>query len=245
MKRYCFKLTLLLLATALIFGGCNSQGPGTAETSEKKDSNSESAPEKKKALGSKRITLEEAGPMIPPVPAVLLSVNGDEGEDEISVVWTFVINGKPPQIGISVEDAHVALGFLKKHKEFVLNVPTADMVKQFDIVDMNSSKVDDKYKLSGLTRGKASLIKAPTVEESPIQLECRVVDILRVPPKRTVFVAKVVATRVLEGATDSKGKLLVDAVPFFGMTAGSGEFYTMGKRLGRIGQSVGRDDIKY
>lgn len=239
-------LTVISLTGSLLINGCNSETPNSTESNEKHVSREESSPEKHKALGKKRITLKEAGPMIPPVPALLLSVNGDKDrEDEVSVVWTFVINGKPPQIGISVEDSHVALGFLKRHKEFVLNVPTVDMVKQFDIVDMNSSKVQDKYKLSGLTRGKASIVKAPTVEESPIQLECRVVYILRVPPKRTVFIAKVLATRVLEGATDSKGKLLVNSVSFFGMTAGSGEFYTMGKRVGHIGQSVGRDDIKY
>lgn len=94
-------------------------------------------------------------------------------------------------------------------------------------------------------RGKAQGIDAPTVEESPIQLECRVINTIRVPPKRTVFIAEVVSTRVFESVTDEKGKLRVDAVPFFGMTAGSGEFYTMGKRIGNIGQRVGREDIKY
>jgi hypothetical protein len=38
---------------------------------------------------------------------------------------------------------------------------------------------------------------------------------------------------------------MVDKVGFFGMTAGSGEFYTMGEKVGYIGRSVGRDDIKY
>jgi hypothetical protein len=41
------------------------------------------------------------------------------------------------------------------------------------------------------------------------------------------------------------GRLIVSNVPFFGMTAGSGEFYTMGKLVGHIGKTVGRTDIKY
>ena len=49
-----------------------------------------------------RVALPEPGPMIPPVPAILLTVNGRPGDpDEISVVWTFVINGSPPQVGIT------------------------------------------------------------------------------------------------------------------------------------------------
>ncbi len=194
----------------------------------------------------KRIRLAENGPMVPPVPAILLTVNGKPGDPkEISVVWTFILEGQPPQIGISVADYHVAGDLIKRHKEFVLNVPSAEIVDAFDVVDMNSSKVGDKYALSKLTEGKAEVVNAPTVMEAPIQVECRVFNTIRVPPQRTVFFADVVATTVHEGVCDENGRLIVDNVPFFGMTAGSGEFYTMGRRVGHIGKSVGRDDIKY
>jgi len=197
-------------------------------------------------IGDARISLKEPGPMIPPVPAILLTVNGlGDNLPEITVVWTFVINGKPPQIGISVEDTHAALALIKEHKEFVLNVPTIDMVEAFDKIDMNSSKLGDKFKLSGLTQGKAQTVNAPSIEESPIQVECKIIHELRVPPVRTVFIAEVKATTVLPNVCDSTGKLMVDNVNFFGMTAGSGEFYTMGKKIGHIGKSVGRNDIKY
>ncbi|MFQ5704442.1 MAG: flavin reductase family protein [Gemmatimonadales bacterium] len=193
-----------------------------------------------------RVTLPETGPMLPPVPAILLTVNGmPDGPDEISVVWTFVVNGTPPQVGISVGKEHVGGDLIRSHGEFVLNVPTVDMVDAFDTVDMNSGSVGDKFELSGLTRGRATAVDAPTVEESPIHVECRVFDTIEVPPLRTVFLADVLATRVLQGATDDRGRLNVSAVPFFGMTAGSGEFYTMGRKVGYIGKSVGRDDIKY
>ena len=193
-----------------------------------------------------RLKLSENGPMIPPVPAILLTVRGKPGDpDEISVVWTFVIEGKPPQIGISVADYHISGDLIKMHKEFVLNVPTADIITAFDTVDMNSSKVGDKYSLSGLTEGKAVKVNAPTVEEAPIQVECRIFNTINVPPHRTVFFANVVATTVHEGVCDKDGRLIVPNVSFFGMTAGSGEFYTMGKLVGHIGKTVGRSDIKY
>ncbi len=191
-------------------------------------------------------TLEQPGPMLPPMPAILLSINGaQDGPDEISVLWSFVINGNPPQIGVSAGDEHVARGLLSQHGEFVLNVPTAAMVDAFDVVDMSSSRVADKFALAGLTRGRATTVRAPTVEESPIHLECRVFDSLVVPPARTLFIADVLATTVTDGICDAEGRLLVDNVPFFGMTAGSGEFYTMGEAIGHIGMSVGRNDIKY
>jgi flavin reductase (DIM6/NTAB) family NADH-FMN oxidoreductase RutF len=200
----------------------------------------------KHSKDDKRLRLTENGPMIPPVPAILLTVNGKPSDPkEISVVWTFVLEGKPPQIGISVADYHIAGDLIKMHEEFVLNVPTADMVTAFDTVDMNSSKVGDKYALSKLTEGKAVVVDAPTISEAPIQVECRIFNTIAVPPQRTVFFADVVATTVLEGVCDKNGRLIVPNVSFFGMTAGSGEFYTMGKPVGHIGKTVGRNDIKY
>jgi flavin reductase (DIM6/NTAB) family NADH-FMN oxidoreductase RutF len=196
--------------------------------------------------GQRRVPLPKPGPMLPPVPAILVTVNGRPGEpDEISVLWTFVVNGNPPQVGVSAGDEHRANDLIALHREFVLNVPVASIVRAFDLVDMSSSRVADKFALSGLTRGTATVVKAPTVAESPIQVECRVSHVLRVPPARTVYLADVVATTVHEGACDESGRLRVSAVPFFGMTAGSGEFFTMGEKVGHIGQTAGRSDIRY
>ena len=196
--------------------------------------------------GLARRTLDKPGPMLPPVPAILLTVNGGPGEpDEMAVVWTFVVNGDPPQVGISVGDEHVAGGLIDKHQQFVLNVPVAGLLHAFDRVDMNSSHRGDKFALSGLTRGRAKVVDAPTVEEAPIQVECRVIHRLRVPPARTVFLAEVVATTVHEGVCDADGRLIVGSQAFFGMTAGSGEFYTLDRPVGHIGQTVGRRDIRY
>ncbi len=183
---------------------------------------------------------------MPPVPAVFVTVDGKAGEpDEISVVWSFVVNGNPPQIGISPGHEHRANELVGLHGDFVLNVPTATIVERFDTVDMNSSRVADKFALSGLTRGRAVAVDAPTVEEAPIHCECRTITSLEIPPMRKLFIAEVVATTVLEGAADQAGRLVVPNVRFFGMTAGSGEHYTMGERVGNIGMTVGRTDIKY
>lgn len=82
-------------------------------------------------------------------------------------------------------------------------------------------------------------------EENSTQLECRVSHTLRVPPVRTVFIAEVVATTVHEGVCDDHGRLRPDSAAFFGMAAGCGEFFTLGRKVGHIGQSVGRHDIRY
>jgi flavin reductase (DIM6/NTAB) family NADH-FMN oxidoreductase RutF len=193
-----------------------------------------------------REAIPTPGPMLPPVPAIITSVHGKPGDpDELSVLWTFVVNGSPPQVGVAPGDEHLASALLALHREFVLNVPVASMIHAFDRIDFSSSRVGDKFALTGLTRGTATRVKAPTVQEAPIQLECRVSHVLRVPPVRTVFIADVVATTVHEGICDPDGRLRPESAAFFGMMAGCGEFYTMDRKVGHIGQSVGRRDIRY
>lgn len=198
------------------------------------------------ATGRRRTTLAKPGPMLPPSPAILTSVRGRPGDpDELAVLWTFVVNGDPAQVGVAAGDEHIAGGLIALHREFVLNVPTASMIHGFDVVDFSSSRAGDKFAKSGFTRGQATRIDAPAVNEAPIQLECRVSHVLRVPPVRTVFIADVVATTVHEGVCDDQGRLRAGSAAFFGMSAGSGEFYTLGQKVGHIGQSVGRRDIRY
>ena len=219
---------------------------GCTDRSEADDAEEPGAQAPPREVLGPRAVLAEPGPMVPPVPAILLTINGRPGDpDEISVLWTFVVNGDPPQVGVSAGTEHLARELLEENPEFVLNVPTAAMVQAFDTVDMNSSRVADKFALSGLTRGRATVVDAPTVEEAPVQCECRTIGSLEVPPVRKIFVAEVVATTALEGAVDGTGRLLVPRVDFFGMTAGSGEHFTMGRRVGNIGMTVGRTDIKY
>lgn len=230
------------LSASVILGGWNA-GCGPASDPPVP---SGATPESVPVTYGPRRPLAEAGPMLPPVPAVLVTTNGRPGDpDEISVLWSFVLNGDPPQVGVSAGREHVVGDLIDLHGEFVLNVPLARDVERFDTVDMNSSRVGDKFELSGFTRGRATAVDAPTVEEAPIHLECRVLDRVQLPPVRTVYLAEVLATTALEGAVDDAGRLIVPAVPFFGMTAGSGEHWTMGAKVGNIGMTVGRTDIRY
>ncbi len=200
-----------------------------------------------------RYELPQPGPMLPPVPAIVLGVAGDESvEDDLTIVWTFVLNGDPPQVGISVADdsaisgdTYVGLELLKRHGEFTLNVPDASWVETFDRIDMTASTRADKFAEHGLTRLPSKLIAAPGIAEAAIVLECKVVQSHRLPPIRTVFLAEVIRTTVHRGVTDEKGRLITSSRPFFGMTAGNGEFWTMGRKVGHIGMTKDRDDIRY
>jgi flavin reductase (DIM6/NTAB) family NADH-FMN oxidoreductase RutF len=200
-----------------------------------------------------RIELPEPGPMLPPVPAVVLGVKGDgDGQDDLTVVWTFVLNGSPPQVGISVAETsavsgagQVALPLLKKHGEFTLNVPDATWVDAFDVIDMCASERDDKFARAGLTRLQSGTVNAPGIAEAPIVLECAVMDAHPLPPARTLFTAEVTRVTTHPGVITPEGRLIPGSRPFFGMAAGCGEFLKFGTKVGYIGMTVGPSRIRY
>src|SRR5262249_6024214 len=103
-------------------------------------------PETRPSGSNRRVPLPRPRPMLPPLPPILPTVNGKPGgRDEISVLWTFVVNGDPPQVGVSAGDEHRAGPLVALHREFVLNVPVATIVDEFDRVDMSSGRTADKF----------------------------------------------------------------------------------------------------
>jgi len=245
MKNY--NLTFIISFFLSILFSCNNNSPELAESSDNIIN------EKIAVTQENRFELPQAGAMIPPVPAIVLGVKGDSTlEDDLTIVWTFVLEGSPALIGISVPnnsaitgDTYVGLELLKKHGEFTLNVPDESWVTEFDNIDMTASSRTDKFAANGLTRLPSKLIDAPGIAEAAIVLECKILQMHALPPQRTVFFAEVVRTSVHPGVTDENGRLIAKSREFFGMTAGNGEFWTFGRKVGNIGKTIKRKDIRY
>jgi flavin reductase (DIM6/NTAB) family NADH-FMN oxidoreductase RutF len=200
-----------------------------------------------------RMELPQPGAMLLPAAAAVLGVKGDETvRDDLTVVWSFILDGTPPQVGVSVgvksaisAELQVALELLKKHGEFTLNVPDTSWLEAFDRIDMCASERTDKFAKVGLTRLPSKTVRAPGIAEAPIVLECQVISSHSLPPNRTVFFADVLRTTVQEGVADEHGRLIPTSKEFFGMLAGCGEFWTFGSRVGHIGQTKGIASIRY
>lgn len=206
-----------------------------------------------KDLSSDRVELANPVPMIPPAVCAVTGVCGDEiVKDDLIVLWTFVVSAEPPQVGISIPEILQKTGepfhtyeFLKKHGEFTLNILDSSYINQFDIVDMSSSQKTDKFALSGLTKCPSKTIKAPGIAEAAIILECWVSAICSVPVNRAIIIGEVLRTTIQQGVVDGNGRLIPKSREFIGMLTGCGEFWTFGKKVGHIGQTKGRDDIRY
>lgn len=178
------------------------------------------------------------GNMIYPVPAVLVSCRDRKGQDNlITVAWTGTINTNPPMAYISVRPERYSYSMIKETGEFVINLTTKDMVHAVDYCGVKSGAHIDKWKETGLTKVEAEQVNAALIEESPVNIECRVTEIVPLGSHH-MFVAEVVNVKVSRQYMDEKNSFdLSKANP---IVYSHGWYYDLGKKLGRFGYSVAK-----
>ena len=144
------------------------------------------------------------GTMIYPLPAVLVSCGSSEEEYNIlTVAWVGTICSNPPMCYISVRPERHSYPIIKKNMEFVINLTTKDMAYATDWCGVRSGKEFNKFNEMKLTPGKASVVNAPIIEESPLCIECRVKEIMSLG-SHDMFIADVVNVKADEKYLNSE-----------------------------------------
>lgn len=177
------------------------------------------------------------GTMIYPVPAVMVSCGSEPSEYTIiTVSWVGTICTNPAMCYISVRPERHSYSIIKKNMEFVINLTTKELAYATDWCGVNSGKEYRKFTEMKLTPGKSTLVNAPTIEESPLCIECRVKEVIALG-SHDMFIADVVNVQADEKYIDSQTGAfhLEDA----GLLAYShGKYYELGEFVGKFGWSV-------
>ena len=180
------------------------------------------------------------GNMLYPVPAVLVSVADKDGNDNlITIAWTGTVCSDPAMTYISVRKERHSHHMLKESGEFVINLVSKDICKAADFCGVRSGRDIDKFEATGLTREAASTVKAPMVKESPVNIECKVTQVLELG-SHDMFLAKVTAVQVDESLLDEKGKLDLNRAHLVAYS--HGEYQTFDHILGTFGYSVKKNN---
>lgn len=176
------------------------------------------------------------GNMLYPLPAVMVSVADKDGNyNIITVAWTATVCTNPPMLSISVRPERYSYHMIKETGEFVVNLTTESLAYATDYCGVRSGKDVDKFKEMKLTPEVAKKVKAPLIKESPVNIECKVREVLELGSHH-MFLAEVMAVHVDESYMNEKGKFeLSKAKP---IVYSHGEYYGIGKLLGTFGHSV-------
>ena len=141
--------------------------------------------------------LWKPGNMLYPLPVVMVSLADRDGRPNIiTLAWVGTVCTNPPMVSISVRPERYSYPILKETGEFVINLTTKELAFATDYCGVKSGRDVDKFKEMGLTPIPASEVKAPMIKESPVNIECKVRQILPLG-SHDMFLADVVAVHAL------------------------------------------------
>lgn len=146
------------------------------------------------------------GTMLNPVPVVMVSCGDIEKSNIITIAWTGIVNSNPPMTYVSVQRSRHSHDIIKEKGEFVINLVNQELVRACDYCGVRSGRDADKWADMRLTRAEADIVSAPLIAESPVNLECKVKDVLEYP-SHDVFVSEIVSVHVDERLMDKSGKV--------------------------------------
>lgn len=177
------------------------------------------------------------GNMLYPLPAVIVSTADKKGNDNmITIAWTGTVCTNPAMLYISVRPERYSYHMILESGEFAVNLTTKELARAADWCGVRSGKDTDKWKETGLTRGKAEkLIYAPVIQESPVNIECKVREVKELGSHH-MFLAEVLAVQADNRYMKESGKFELNGAGL--LTYSHGEYFLLGKKLGKFGWSV-------
>ena len=176
------------------------------------------------------------GNMLNPVPAVMVSVTDKEGKSNIiTVAWAGTVCTNPPMVSISVRPSRYSYQILEETGEFVINLTNESLVKACDYCGVVSGRDVDKFAKTGLTPIPMEHVHAMGIDESPVNMECKITE-KRELGSHTMFIAEVVGVTVDDRYMDETGKFHINESGL--VMYSHGEYFALGKKLGKFGYSV-------
>ena len=168
----------------------------------------------------------------------LVTGKADDRVNSMTISWGMVgIEWAKPVFVTFIRESRFTRSLIEKNGEFTVNIPVDDSAKKIlTFCGSKSGRDVDKWSEMHLTRGNAqTLIYAPIIEESPVNIECQVVKVEELGSHH-MFLAKVTGVQVDDRFMQDNGKFALNKT---GLLAYShGEYFDLGKSLGTFGYSV-------
>jgi len=159
---------------------------------------------------------------LPIKPVYLVSCEHDGKKNIVSVGMFAYFSGKPTLVGIGIAPSRFSYGLIRRSGAYVVNVVDDRLTGAVKLCGDNSGRDVDKFDLAGLTASPASRITAPLIEESPLSIECKVVQVVETGD-HVWFIGEVLATHVRKGYKWKDGLL-------FKWVGEEGFYYRVGKK---------------
>jgi flavin reductase (DIM6/NTAB) family NADH-FMN oxidoreductase RutF len=169
-----------------------------------------------------------------PVPAVMVTCGPYDAANIITLAWVGTVCSTPPTIGISIRPSRYSHGLIKEQAEFGVNLPPRDLLHDTDYCGMVSGREASKFAQTGLTPIRASVVHTALIAECPVNMECRVTQILSLG-SHDLFLGEIVAVHADELVLDDEGNLDLGRCRAFAF--GERAYWAISDRLEMYGYS--------
>lgn len=163
---------------------------------------------------------------LPIKPVYLVSVEHEGKKNIISIGMFAFFSGKPTLVGVGIAPSRHSFELVRKSGEYVVNVVDEKLMETVRICGRKSGREVDKFKLVKLTPVKGVKVKAPLIQESPVNIECKVIKEVEAGD-HVWFIGEVLAVHVREGYNWKDGLL-------FKWIGKEGFYYTVGEKTGKF-----------
>lgn len=142
-------------------------------------------------MKKKSFPLAKVYTLLEPGPVTLITTTHKGRHNIMTQSWHMMMEFVPPLVGCLISGNNFSFSALMKHRECVINIPTAELAKQVVGIGNCSGETTEKFHKFGLTPRPSSKVDAPLIEECYASLECVLSD-TRFVNKYNFFVLEVV-----------------------------------------------------
>lgn len=171
--------------------------------------------------------------VVVPRPIAWVSTVSERGIYNLAPFSAYsMVGGKPPLVCFSVGTTRDGqrkdtILNIELTKEFVINVVTEDLAEAMNKTSAPYPRDVSEYEKVGVTHVKADIVKAPMVGESPINMECRVLQILefgQAPTLRNLVIGEILLIHVADELYDKQSGR-ISGLKAVGRLGGDGDIY--------------------
>ncbi len=192
---------------------------------------------------------------VAPRPIAFVSTVDREGRTNLAPFSFFnVFSSNPPVLifspSLSVrENARKhTLENVAQTRECVVNVVTHRMVRQMALASANYPKGVSEFGKAGFTPEPSEAVAPPRVKESPVQMECRVRQIIYLggqPGSGNLVICEIVRLHIAREILDDKGRIDPDRIDLVGRLGRAFYVRSSGDPVFRLFQPVNQPGIGF
>lgn len=171
-------------------------------------------------------------PYLFPMPVLMISTYGDNDVvDVMNMAWGGICGQN--MVSLNIGEEHKTAKNIKKRGAFTLSIADIPNIEAADFFGIASgNKMDDKFERTGLTSIKSQKVDAPIVDEFPLTLECKVVEL-----KNEVYgfhvIGEIVGVLVEDSILDENDKVDPTKLNAFVFDQFQNGYYAIGDKVGQ------------